>query len=312
LLTRRWAWMGPSTSGRAMAGPRVLLGLLAWCMLWLVPFAGGCGDGTSGDGAGGDDPTEGRGASDLFVASTTSLQDCGLFEVLLPAFERAHPEYTVKVVAVGSGEALRLGETGDVDVLLVHSPEAELDYMRRGLGLDRRPVMSSDFVIVGPPSDPAAIKGLTDAAAALARVAATRSLFFSRGDGSGTHAKEREIWQKAGLVPSGDWYQTTGQGMGETLTITAQKGGYTLTDRATYLAKRESLALAILVEGGPGLRNPYHVMTVKDAREPVGAALFLTWLTGEEAQRLIRDFGREQFGEPLFLPEADKAPDKAQ
>jgi tungstate transport system substrate-binding protein len=313
-VSRRLAGEGGPGERHAALGsqrrPRVLQlpGLLSLMVMILFGFmVGGCGDDrgdahstVGGGGSGGVD-------SDLFVASTTSLQDSGLFDSLLPEFERAHPEYTVKVVAVGSGEALRLGETGDADVLLVHSPEAEESFMERGLGLERRLVMSNDFVIVGPPADPAGIKGLHDAAAAFARIAASRSLFFSRGDESGTYREEVQIWKRAAVTPRGDWYQTTGQGMGETLTIAAQKAGYTLTDRATYLAKRSTLALAILVEGDADLRNLYHVIIVKEARNLAGARTFAEWVTGEEAGELIGDFGRERFGEPLFRPEAGAA-----
>jgi tungstate transport system substrate-binding protein len=178
--------------------------------------------------------------SDLILASTTSTQDSGLFDVLIPAFNEASPQYTVKVVAVGSGEAMKLGETGDADVLLVHSPAAEKTFMENGFGVDRKPVMYNDFIVVGPSADAAKIKGMTDASDAFSKIANAKALFYSRGDDSGTHNKEKAIWMEAAITPEGDWYQVTGQGMGETLTIADQKAGYTLSDRGTYLAKKDA------------------------------------------------------------------------
>lgn len=249
-------------------------------------------------------PTE---RSDLILASTTSTQDSGLFDVLIPAFEAAHP-YRVKVIAVGSGEALRLGETGDADVLLVHSPVAEEAFVQKGYGVERKAVMYNDFIIVGPASDPAKIKGMTDAAKAFIAIAKAQALFFSRGDQSGTHTKELSIWEAAGIQPQGDWYQSTGQGMGATLTIADQSGGYTLTDRATYLSMRNSLDLAVLLKGDEALFNQYHVITVKNARNPKGAESFMNWIVSSEVQQgLIATFGVDKFGQPLFVPNAGQA-----
>ena len=242
---------------------------------------------------------------DLILASTTSTQDSGLFDVLIPAFNEVFPFYTVKVIAVGSGEALKLGETGDADVLLVHSPAAEVTFMENGFGMERKAVMYNDFVIVGPENDPAKIKGMTDAAQALAAIAASGSPFFSRGDDSGTHNKEKALWETAAITPEGDWYKTTGQGMGETLTITDQSSGYTLSDRATYLTKKDSLALAILVEGDKVLFNQYHVISCAKAKEFGGASNFLNWITSPSVQtNVIANFGTEEFGQPLFVPNA--------
>lgn len=242
--------------------------------------------------------------TELILASTTSTQDSGLFEVLIPAFEAAYP-YTVKVIAVGSGEAIAMGKSGDADVLLVHSSAAEKTFMQDGFGIERKAVMYNDFVIVGPAADPAKIKGGTTADAAFKAIAGAKALFFSRGDDSGTNAKEKAIWKTAGIEPAGDWYQTTGQGMGETLTIADQQGGYTLSDRATYLTKSDSLALEILVEGDKALFNQYHVITVKDAVNAQGAADFMNWITSEAVQQdLIATFGAEKFGQPLFVPNA--------
>jgi tungstate transport system substrate-binding protein len=242
--------------------------------------------------------------SELILASTTSTQDSGLFDELIPAFNEAYPQYTVKVVAVGSGEALKLGETGDADVLLVHSPAAEKEFMANGYGVDRKAVMYNDFIIVGPAADPAEIKGMTDASDAFAAIAGAQALFFSRGDDSGTHNKEKAIWKEAGITPAGDWYQITGQGMGETLTITDQKSGHTLSDRATYLAKKDSLALEILVEGDKALFNQYHVITVTDAKNVQGANDFMNWIVSPPAQELIGAFGVEDYGQALFVPNA--------
>lgn len=243
--------------------------------------------------------------SDLILASTTSTQDSGLFDVLIPAFNEFYPQYTVKVVAVGSGEALKLGETGDADVLLVHSPASEKTFMDNGFGIERKAVMYNDFIIVGPADDPAKIKGATDAAKALAAIAAAKATFFSRGDDSGTHNKEKALWKTAAIEPSGDWYQTTGQGMGETLTICDQKAGYTLSDRATYLTKKDSLALEILVEGDKALFNQYHVITVKNGKNLQGAVDFMNWVVSDEAQQnVIAPFGKDIFGDSLFVPNA--------
>ena len=246
--------------------------------------------------------------SNLILASTTSTQDSGLFDVLIPAFSKAHPQYTVKVVAVGSGEALKLGESGDADVLLVHSPAAEKTFMDKGFGVDRKAVMYNDFIIVGPASDPAKIKGMTDAAAAFAAIANTKATFFTRGDASGTNAKELTLWKAANITPSGSWYQKTGQGMGETLTITDQKSGYTLSDRATYLSKKSSLQLEILVEGDKALFNQYHVITVKAAKNVQGANDFMNWIVSPDVQQnVIAPFGKDKYGQALFVPNAGQA-----
>ncbi len=250
----------------------------------------------------------GGGGGQVILATTTSTQDSGLLDVLIPAFEKASG-YHVKPVAVGSGQALRLGEEGEADVLLVHSPEAEEEFMAAGHGIDRRIVMHNDFIIVGPPDDPAGIRGLGSASEAFANIARTRSAFFSRGDESGTHAREKKLWQKAGLAPFGDpWYKETGQGMGQTLFIADNKNGYTLTDRGTYLALKQRLRLVILVEGDPGLRNVYHVIRVDPAKSDrinaAGARAFADFITSAQGQEIIRTFGVDKYGEPLFVPDA--------
>jgi tungstate transport system substrate-binding protein len=249
------------------------------------------------------------GKTSLILASTTSTQDSGLFDVLIPAFTKAYPQYEVKVVAVGSGEALKLGQSGDADVLLVHSPAAEEDFMKAGSGVDRKAVMYNDFVIVGATADPAGIKGMKVAADAFKKIADSKSLFYSRGDKSGTNSKELAIWKAAAITPAGDWYQTTGQGMGETLTVTDQKGGYTLTDRATWLAKKGSLTgLTLLVEGDKALFNQYHVITCKAAKNMQGANDFMNWIVSDTVQKdIISTFGVEKYGQALFIPNAATA-----
>ncbi len=249
--------------------------------------------------------TEPVAKSDLLLASTTSTQDSGLFDVLIPAFETAYPQYVVKVTAVGSGEALKLGENKDADVLLVHSPAAEKTFMEDGFGTERKDVMYNDFIIVGPADDPAGIKSLTSATEAFTKISSTQSLFYSRADKSGTHSKELAIWKAASIEPAGDWYQSTGQGMGETLKIANEKLGYTLADRATYLSAKEGLDLEILVEGDKVLYNQYGVIVVAGAKNEQGAKDFLTWITSAEGQEVIAGFGVEKFGQALFTPNAE-------
>jgi tungstate transport system substrate-binding protein len=284
-----------------------------WLALVLVLMVASAAAVLASSGCGGDDETTTTAAaestavdrSDLFLASTTSTQDSGLFDELIPAFEAAYPQYVVKVTAVGSGEAMKLGENKDADVLLVHSPAAEQEFMNNGYGTERRDVMYNDFIIVGPPDDPAGIKGMTSAADAFAQIASSESQFFSRGDNSGTNAKELTIWKAAGIEPAGEWYQATGQGMGDTLTVSSEKQGYTLSDRATYLSLRDGLDLEILVEGDEALFNQYGVIVVTDATNEQGATDFMIWITSPEAQQLIGEFGVEKYGQPLFTPNAE-------
>ena len=241
----------------------------------------------------------------MILATTTSTRDSGLLDVLVPDFERGSA-CQVKTVAVGSGDALKLGERGDADVLLVHSPAAEEAFMRAGHGASRRAVMHNDFVLVGPPADPARIADAADAAAALRRIARAREPFASRADDSGTNAKELEIWEQAGIRPGGAWYVETGQGMGETLTIADQKRAYTLSDRGTFLATK-SLDAKVLVEGGAALRNPYHVIVVRHEGTNAGCANgFSTWISTPPTQRTISRFGAAEHGEPLFVPDAPR------
>lgn len=248
----------------------------------------------------------GCGRPTLTLATTTSTYDSGLLDALLPPFERAQG-VKVKVVAVGTGQALSLGQRGDADVVLVHARAQEDEFVAQGYGIDRRDVMYNDFVIVGPESDPAGIKGLKSAAVAFARIAQSKAPFISRGDDSGTHSKEKAIWARAGLSPSsGGWYLSVGQGMGQTLTLAGEKGAYTLSDRGTYLAYRGKLNLRVLVEGDEILFNPYGVMAVNPSRHPRVkydlALRFLDYIISPEAQKIIAEFGKEKYGQPLFFP----------
>lgn len=242
--------------------------------------------------------------SEIILASTTSTQDSGLFDVLLPEFTRAYPQYTVNVIAVGTGEALKLGERKDVDVLLVHAPASEKEFIANGFGTERRPVMYNDFVLVGPESDPAGVKGMTDAAAAFAKVAAANARFISRGDDSGTNQKELEIWKAAAVEPSGEWYESIGQGMADALRIASERQGYTLSDRATYLSLKEGVELIVVVESDKVLFNQYGVIPVTDATNGLGSRDFADWIVSPEGQAVIKDYGVEKFGQPLFVPNA--------
>jgi tungstate transport system substrate-binding protein len=245
----------------------------------------------------------------LILATTTSTQDSGLLDVLVPDFQEK-TGYTVKTVAVGSGEAMKMGQECNADVLLVHSPSAEKDFMANNYGSDRRLVMHNDFIIVGPAEDPAGIKGSATAAEAFTKIADSQSTFISRGDDSGTHSKEKGIWKTANITPEGDWYLESGQGMGATLTIASEQGAYTLTDRATYLANKDNYQLENLVEGDSGLLNVYHVIVVNPSNcstvNNTGAIDFADYIVSAETQGLIGSFGTEKYGQPLFTPDAGK------
>jgi tungstate transport system substrate-binding protein len=246
--------------------------------------------------------------SEIVLASTTSTQDSGLFDVLIPAFESANPEYAVKVVAVGTGEALKLGETKDADVLLVHAKADEEKLVANGFGVERRDVMYNDFILVGPEADPAGVKNAADIAAAMAAVAEGKAPFISRGDDSGTHKKELKIWATAKIdtptPDADDWYESAGQGMGDTLKIASEKAGYTLADRATYLSMKDALDLVIVREGDEDLLNQYGVIVVTEARNQAGGQAFFDWVLSAEGQEVIKGYGVEEYGQPLFIPNA--------
>jgi tungstate transport system substrate-binding protein len=260
----------------------------------------------------------------LVLATTTSTDNSGLLEAVLPEFEIRYGA-NVEVIAVGTGQAIQLGENGDADVILVHARSREDAFVEAGYGVNRQDVMYNDFVIIGPATDPAQIKGMTDVAAALAKISETNSTFVSRGDDSGTHIKEQGLWQASGMPlveaasikgsgksyvkPEGDWYLSVGQGMGATLTMADEQQAYTLSDRATFLARTVAgIDLEILVEGDSRLFNPYGVIAVNPELHPnvnaAGAQNFIVWLTSAETQQLIGQFGLDQFGQPLFLPDS--------
>jgi tungstate transport system substrate-binding protein len=247
--------------------------------------------------------------SDVILATTTSTYDSGLLDVLGPRFEE-ESGYTLKTIAVGSGQAMAMGRRGEADVLLVHSPAAEEAFMDEGYGSRRRRVMHNDFVLLGPASDPAGIGATSSAADAFAALASKKALFVSRGDDSGTHAKERAVWKEAGIEPAGTWYLETGTGMGKTLAVTSEKQGHTLSDRGTYLALRKRLELGILSSGDAILHNVYHVIEVSAARFPdvnhEGAAAFADFLLSHDTQETIGTYGHEKFGMQLFAPDAGK------
>jgi tungstate transport system substrate-binding protein len=247
----------------------------------------------------------GRAEKSLTLATTTSVQDSGLLDVLLPLFRR-QTGIDVKAVAVGTGQALELGRRGDADVLLAHDPEGERKFMDEGFGALRHPVMYNDFVLVGPPADPAAVKGRPSAADAFTRVARAQSPFVSRADESGTHQKERAVWRRAGIEPQGDWYLRAGAGMGQVLRLASEKRAYALTDRGTFLALQKGLDLAVLHEGDPLLVNPYSVIVVSSAKHPhareKAAREFADFLLSPQGRKAIADFGKDRFGQPLFFP----------
>ncbi len=249
----------------------------------------------------------------IILATTTSTQDSGLLDTLIPLFEK-ESGYFVKTIAVGSGQAMTMGKKGEADVLLVHSPAAEKKFMEEGSGSVRKLVMHNDFILVGPAQDPAGIKSAKSSAAALKKIAQSGSLFLSRGDNSGTHAKEKLLWKAAEIVPEGNkWFQQTGLGMGQTLNVAAEKKGYTLTDRATYLALKKNLNLAILVEGDAKLLNVYHVIEVNAVKWPkvhaAGAKAFADFMVSQKTQGVIGSFGVDTYGAPLFFPDAGKKPE---
>ena len=242
----------------------------------------------------------------ITLATTTSTEDSGLLTELLPVFER-DSNIKVKVIAVGTGQAIELGQRGDADVLLVHARKAEDEFMSAGFGKVRKDVMYNDFIIVGPESDPAGIKGLK-IGEALTKISISKANFMSRGDDSGTHKKEVGLWENLGIETKGDWYQEVGQGMGATLQIADEKQGYTLTDRATYLAQKKNFQLEIMNEGDPALLNPYGVIAVNPDKfnhvKYDEAMKFIEFLTSEKGQDLIGKFGVDKFGQQLFIPDA--------
>ena len=262
----------------------------------------------------------GRGAGEaqvLRLATTTSTEDSGLLAAILPDFEADH-NARVEVVAVGTGQAIALGEAGDADIILVHARSREDEFVAAGHGLARADVMYNDFVLVGPADDPAGVEGMSLVAEALATIAAAEAPFASRGDDSGTHTKELSLWEAAGIDPgaAGPWYSSLGQGMGETLTFANEAGAYTLADRGTFLAQQANLPNLRVMVGGTqisenldaALLNPYGVIPVNPDKGGINeelAAEFVTWLTAVETQEAIAEFGEDQYGQPLFYPDSE-------
>jgi len=258
-------------------------------------------------------------AQEMILATTTSTLDSGLLDVILPVFEKAN-SVKVKVVAVGTGQALKLGQDGNADVVLVHARAQEDQFVADGWGVDRRDVMYNDFIIVGPTQDPAGIQGMAAATDAFKAIASKQAAFASRGDNSGTDTKEKDLWKQAGVNPKGAWYKSLGQGMGDTLVFANEKGAYTLSDRGTYLSlsmKDRLPDLTILVggasikeNGDKSLLNPYGVIAVNPAKHPNVkfdlAEKFINWITSAETQQLIGNYGVDKFGQPLFYPNATR------
>ena len=247
---------------------------------------------------------------EIILATTTSTYDSGLLDLLIPVFEEVSG-YQVKTIAVGTGKALTMGEEGNADLLLVHAPSSELEFMNQGFGIDRRLIMHNDFVIVGPADDPAGIQGLTVPSEAFQKIADTAAIFVSRGDDSGTHKKELSIWSPVNQERDSAWYLESGQGMGATLRLASEKEGYTLTDRSNFLSLKESVALEILVEGDGALLNVYHTMVVNperwDSINLAGAQALSDFFVSDEGQGLIQTFGVDTYGQPLFFPDAGKS-----
>ncbi|MBP1750934.1 MAG: ABC-type tungstate transport system, solute-binding protein [Deltaproteobacteria bacterium] len=247
----------------------------------------------------------------IILATTTSTQDSGLLDTLIPIFEKK-TGYFVKTIAVGSGQAMAMGQKGEADVLLVHSPAAEKKFMDGGYGVNRRLVMHNDYIVVGPANDLAKVKGSKTTVEAFKKIAAAQAMFISRGDNSGTHSKEKDIWKAAGVAYEGQkkWYQQTGLGMGQTVNVASEKRAYTLVDRGTYLALKKRVDLPILAEGDAILLNIYHVIEVNPAKFPKvnakGAKAFADFVVAPETQNIIKTFGVDKFGSPLFFPDAGK------
>lgn len=246
---------------------------------------------------------------DLILATTTSTVDSGLLDVLVPKFEK-ETGYRVKTISVGTGQALAMGEKGEADVLLTHAPAAEKKLVDSGAVIDYTLVMHNDFVIVGPPGDPAGIRG-KGSSEAFKAIKDSGAIFISRGDDSGTHKKELSIWKGAGITPGEmKGYQESGQGMGSTVQMASEKQGYTLTDRATFLALKDKLNLQILSEGDKGLLNIYHVMLVNPAKfnkvNEKGGKAFVQFMVAPETQKMIDEFGKDKYGQSLFFPDAGK------
>jgi tungstate transport system substrate-binding protein len=249
---------------------------------------------------------------ELIFATTTSVQDTGLLDVLVPLFEKQHG-YHVKAVAVGTGQALAMAAKGEADVVLAHAPDAEKKHVADGVLVQRRLMMHNWFLLAGPDTDPAKIRGTTKAVDALKKIAEAKANFVSRGDDSGTHKLEKKLWEQVGLKPAGEWYLEAGQGMGKTLGIAGEKQAYVISDRATYLSFQKTTGLSVLLEGDPAFLNVYHVMEVNPEKFPKvnakGGKAFADFLLSPDVQNILKTFGVDKFGEPLFTPDAGKTED---
>ncbi len=247
----------------------------------------------------------------LRLATTTSVENSGLLYALIPPFEKMF-NIKVDVIPVGTGKAMQLGKSGDVDVILVHDPVSEEKFIAQGWGINRREVMYNDFIIIGPKTDPVHIRGIKSTSEALARIAKMKYPFISRGDESGTHKKEVSLWKDVGIQPGGSWYYEAGQGMGAVIKMAHEKMAYTLADRGTYLVFRDKVDLVVLLDGDSRLYNPYSVIAVNPAKFPhvnyIKAMAFIGWLTSREGQGIIKDFARDRFKQPLFIPMAIVSP----
>ncbi|MBP6492466.1 MAG: substrate-binding domain-containing protein [Clostridia bacterium] len=284
---------------------------LVLAMMMILTLFTGCGAKEEAAAPVEEEPAAAEIIGKIILATTTSTQDSGLLDVILPDFT-AKTGYEVDVIAVGSGEAMKMGENGEADVLLVHSPAAEKEFVAAGHSPERFDVMYNDFIILGPTEDPAGIKAAApdNAQAAFQKIYDDQVTFVSRADDSGTHKKELSIWEKLTLTPSGDWYVETGKGMGDVITMTNEMLGYTLADRATWLNMSEGTDLQIVTEGDKDLFNQYGVMVVdpskNDQINAEGALAFQNWILSEETQALIGTYGVEEYGLALFTPNASK------
>lgn len=275
--------MGPTRLGEAAQRPWRVARLLLPVLLF---GAGACGDATPA----------------LILAATTSTYDSGLLDSLVSRFRRETPGLVVRTIVVGSGEALELARRGDADVILVHAPRAERRFVADGHAAERVPVMFNDFLLVGPPADPAGVSGILEPARALARIAEAGETFVSRGDSSGTHEREIAFWAEAGITPRGAWYVESGQGQGTTLQIASERRAYALADRATFDVLRDILDLVPVVEGDASLMNVYSVIIPVAAAHPDEATVLASWLTSESGRRAIADFRLPGAADPLFTP----------
>ncbi|MGV2939936.1 substrate-binding domain-containing protein [Mesobacillus sp. LC4] len=278
--------------------------LIALLLVLMFAFVTGCSDSATKEAE--KEPETKTEKTDLILATTTSTQDSGLLDVLKPDFEEKN-NYNLKIIAVGTGQALEMGTRGEADVLLVHAPAAEEEIVKSGDAINRQKVMYNDFILVGPAEDPAKVKGLS-VSDALTKITESKASFVSRGDDSGTHKKELALWKDSSLDPKtlGDSYIEAGQGMGATLQIASEKKGYTLTDRATYLAQKKNMPdTEILVEGDESLLNIYHVMQVNDEKHDKvnaeGAKAFVEYMVSDDTKKIIKEFGVDEYGQPLFF-----------